>query len=218
MHDKSGVGATVTKDTRSSASITRAWGWQRTQFHQENGYSPTENCLSYIIKEGEFTLNFFPARRGFHCISLTAKVNAPGIPSWGWGKFQRLVYYMRFYFQGKYNFVLTVIYRFRFDRVFWELRKDVFQRRMSAGSEVFSSLICLYATKFVFLKGLCHPWHMREPMKTNLKKTTRLFQVLSEILEGCFYLRRFAWKFGQNHAPRLQNCHFHFASLKKSVV
>lgn len=81
MHDKSGVGATVTKDTRSSASITRAWGWQRTQFHQENGYSPTENCLSYIIKEGQFTLNFFPARRGFHCISLTAKVNAPGIPS-----------------------------------------------------------------------------------------------------------------------------------------
>ena len=40
-------------------------------------------------------------------------------------------------------------------------------------------------------------------MKTNLKKSTRLFQVLSEILEGCFYLRRFAWKFGQNHAPRL---------------
>ena len=80
MHDKSGVGATVTKDARSSA-----WGWQRTQRHQENGYSLTENCLSYIIKEGEFTLNFFPARRGFHCISLTAKMNAPGIPSWGWG-------------------------------------------------------------------------------------------------------------------------------------
>ena len=40
-------------------------------------------------------------------------------------------------------------------------------------------------------------------MKTNLKKSTRLFQVLSEILEGCFYLRRFAWKFGQNHASRL---------------
>ena len=89
MHDKSSVGgATVTKDTRSSASITRAWGWQRTQFHQENGYSPTENCLSYIIKEREFTLNFFPASRGFHCISLTAKVNAPGITSWGWGGVQ----------------------------------------------------------------------------------------------------------------------------------
>ena len=29
---------------------------------------------------------------------------------------------------------------------------------------------------------------MREPMKTKLKKSVRLFQVLSEILEGCFYL------------------------------
>ena len=36
------------------------------------------------------------------------------------------------------------------------------------------------------LKGLCHPTRMREPMKTNLKKLARLFQVLSEILEGCF--------------------------------
>ena len=88
MHDNSGVGATVTKDTLSSASVTRARGWQRTQLHQENGYSPTENCLSYIIKEGKFTLNFFPARRGFHCISLTAKVNGPGIPCWGWGEFK----------------------------------------------------------------------------------------------------------------------------------
>ena len=26
---------------------------------------------------------------------------------------------------------------------------------------------------------------MREPMKTDLKTSTRLFQVLSEILEGC---------------------------------
>ena len=34
------------------------------------------------------------------------------------------------------------------------------------------------------LKGLCHPRRMREPMKTNLKKLARLFQVLSEILEG----------------------------------
>ena len=88
--------------------------------------------------------------------------------------------------------MLTVIYRFRFDRVFWELRKDVFQRRMSAGSEGYSPLIYLDATKFLFLKGLCHPWRMREPMKTKFKKSTRLFQVLSEILEGCFYLRRFA--------------------------
>ena len=38
------------------------------------------------------------------------------------------------------------------------------------------------------LKGLCHPTRTREPMKTNLKKSARLFQVLSEILEGCFYL------------------------------
>ena len=40
------------------------------------------------------------------------------------------------------------------------------------------------------LKGLCHPTRMREPMKTNLKKLARLFQVLSEILEGCFYLSK----------------------------
>ena len=40
----------------------------------------------------------------------------------------------------------------------------------------------------ISLKGLCHPTRMREPMKTNLKKLARLFQVLSEILEGCFYL------------------------------
>ena len=38
------------------------------------------------------------------------------------------------------------------------------------------------------LKGLCHPWRMWEPMKTNLKKLGQLFQVLSEILEGCFHL------------------------------
>ena len=44
---------------------------------------------------------------------------------------------------------------------------------------------------FLFaLKGLCHPTRMREPMKTNLKKSARLFQVLSEILEGCFYLSK----------------------------
>ena len=40
------------------------------------------------------------------------------------------------------------------------------------------------------LKGLCHPTRMREPMKTNLKKLARLFQVLSEILESCFYLSK----------------------------
>ena len=34
------------------------------------------------------------------------------------------------------------------------------------------------------LKGLCHPTRMREPMKPNLKKSGRLFQVVSEILEG----------------------------------
>ena len=46
-------------------------------------------------------------------------------------------------------------------------------------------------TKHIFdLKGLCHPTRMREPMKTNLKKTARLFQVLSEILDGCFYLSK----------------------------
>ena len=39
----------------------------------------------------------------------------------------------------------------------------------------------------LLLKGLCHPTRMREPMKTNLKKTAQLFQVVSEILEGCFY-------------------------------
>ena len=44
------------------------------------------------------------------------------------------------------------------------------------------------------LKGLCHPTRMREPMKTNLKKSARLFQVVSEILEGCFYLSNvFTW-------------------------
>ena len=40
------------------------------------------------------------------------------------------------------------------------------------------------------LKGLCHPTRMRELMKTNLKKTAQLFQVVSEILEGCFYLSK----------------------------
>ena len=44
------------------------------------------------------------------------------------------------------------------------------------------------ATTAELLKGLCHPTRMRKPMKTNLKKSARLFQVLSEILEGCFYL------------------------------
>ena len=40
------------------------------------------------------------------------------------------------------------------------------------------------------LKGLCHPTPMREPKKTNLKKLACLFQVLSEILEGCFCLSK----------------------------
>ena len=82
-------------------------------------------------------------------------------------------------------------------------KEDVSERSASAGSEEFSLLICLGVTKFEFLKWLCHPWRMHKPMKTNLKKSTRLFQVLSEILEGCFYLRRIAWKCGQNHTPRL---------------
>ena len=42
----------------------------------------------------------------------------------------------------------------------------------------------------LLLKGLCHTTRMREPMKTNLKKTAQLFQVVSEILEGCFYLSK----------------------------
>ena len=48
----------------------------------------------------------------------------------------------------------------------------------------------LLVPQFHSLKGLCHPTRMREPMKTNLKKSARLFQVLSEILEGCFYLSK----------------------------
>ena len=47
-----------------------------------------------------------------------------------------------------------------------------------------------YKRLFAFLKGLCHPTRMREPMRTNLKKLACLFQVLSEILEGCFYLSK----------------------------
>ena len=43
---------------------------------------------------------------------------------------------------------------------------------------------------FISLKGLCHTTRMREPMKTNLKKSAQLFQVVSEILEGCFYLSK----------------------------
>ena len=50
-----------------------------------------------------------------------------------------------------------------------------------------SCFCCLFC--FV-LKGLCHPTRMREPMKTNLKKSARLFQVVLEILEGCFYLSK----------------------------
>ena len=39
---------------------------------------------------------------------------------------------------------------------------------------------------FFVLKGLCHPTRMREPMKTNLKKTAQLFQVLSEFWKAVF--------------------------------
>ena len=38
---------------------------------------------------------------------------------------------------------------------------------------------------FLVLKGLCQPKRWK---KTNLKKSTGRFQLLSEILEGCFYL------------------------------
>ena len=41
---------------------------------------------NWEIRGGEFTLISFPARRGFHCISLTVKVNAPGISQLGVGK------------------------------------------------------------------------------------------------------------------------------------
>ena len=47
-----------------------------------------------------------------------------------------------------------------------------------------------YPASLFPLKGLCHPTRMREPMKRNLKKTAQLFQVVSEILEGCFYLSK----------------------------
>ena len=41
-----------------------------------------------VKRAGKFTLNVFPARRGFYCISLAVKVNAPGIPYWGGGGLQ----------------------------------------------------------------------------------------------------------------------------------
>ena len=48
-------------------------------------------CL--LFRGWGFALNCFPARWGFHCISLTVKVDSPGIPQleegkgvkWGWG-------------------------------------------------------------------------------------------------------------------------------------
>ena len=49
---------------------------------------------------------------------------------------------------------------------------------------------CEWMIFLIALKGLCHTTRMREPMKTNLKKTAQLFQVVSEILEGCFYLSK----------------------------
>ena len=48
----------------------------------------------------------------------------------------------------------------------------------------------LQLAQTAFKGGLCRPTRMREPMKTNLKKTAQLFQVVSEILEGCFYLSK----------------------------
>ena len=36
-----------------------------------------KNGLTLIFR------GFFHARRGFHCLSLTVKVNASGIPQWG---------------------------------------------------------------------------------------------------------------------------------------
>jgi len=33
-----------------------------------------------FLREGEFTPGFFPARWGFHCLSLASKVIATGIP------------------------------------------------------------------------------------------------------------------------------------------
>ena len=59
----------------------------------------------------------------------------------------------------------------------------------SRAEKVHFRLTCV-AKKRGCLKGLCHPTRMREPMKTNLKKSARLFQVLSEILAGCFYLSK----------------------------
>ena len=58
-------------------------------------------------------------------------------------------------------------------------------------SKEFVSLLCtLLFDCLGCLKGLCHTTRMREQMKTNLKKTAQLFQVVSEILEGCFYLSK----------------------------
>ena len=58
------------------------------------------------------------------------------------------------------------------------------------GNFAFTRAVSLKLYALAKLKGLCHPTRMREPMKTNLKKSARLFQVLSEILEGCFYLSK----------------------------
>ena len=74
---------------------------------------------------------------------------------------------------------------------------------MSARSEAFSLLVCLDATKFVFLKGLCHPCRMHEPMKTNLKKSTRLFQVLSEIFGRLFLSETICLKIWSKSRPRI---------------
>ena len=49
-----------------------------------------------------------------------------------------------------------------------------------------SSLPVLEKGRNVKLKGLCQPWRMRESILINLKKTARLFQVLSEVVEAAF--------------------------------
>ena len=64
-------------------------------------------------------------------------------------------------------------------------RKSVYTR-----NTISTRLPIIAAKRRLCLKGLCHPTRMRETMTTNLKKSARLFQVVSEILEGVFYLSK----------------------------
>ena len=64
------------------------------------------------------------------------------------------------------------------------------RRGVNRGMQSRRSVVFLGPIRRSDLKGLCHPTRMREPMKTNLKKLACLFQVLSEILEGCLYLSK----------------------------